>query len=383
MKRYDYIIAGCGAAGLQLALAMSEDSFFRNKRILLLDADSKQANDRTWCWWEKGSGRWDHLITKSWKRADFMSVTFEKTIDLGDYSYKMLRGTDFYAYAKEKLGQCSWIEWRRESVIEIAEQSACAFVVTNQASYEATAVFNSIADLKAEASASSYPWIHQHFVGWFIRTKQPVFDDSRFTMMDFRIAQHNNTRFMYVLPTSKNEALFEYTLFSGNLLSRSEYETGIREYLEMAGILEYEVVEQEAGIIPMTTHPFHQKNSQHVLHIGSAGGWTKASTGYTFYLAGKRVAQLCEHLKKGKSLRTFHAKTRFAFYDAVMLDLLVRRNEVGAAFFSSIYRYNPIDRVFRFLNEESRFTEELQIVRRSTPRKELIRSVGRAVFGEF
>jgi lycopene beta-cyclase len=207
-----------------------------------------------------------------------------------------------------------------------------------------------------------------------------MFDDSRFTMMDFRIAQHDNTRFMYVLPTSKNEALFEYTLFSGNLLSRSEYETGIREYLEMAGILEYEIVEQEAGIIPMTTHPFHQKNSQHVLHIGSAGGWTKASTGYTFYLAGTRVAQLCEHLKKGKSLRTFHAKTRFAFYDAVMLDLLVRRNEVGAAFFTSVYRHNPIDRVFRFLNEESSFIEELQIVRKSTPRKELIRSVGRTIF---
>ena len=40
MNRYDYIIAGCGAAGLQLALEMSEDTFFRNKRILLLDANS-------------------------------------------------------------------------------------------------------------------------------------------------------------------------------------------------------------------------------------------------------------------------------------------------------------------------------------------------------
>jgi len=73
MKRYDYIIAGCGAAGLQLALAMSEDSFFQNKRILMIDADDKRANDRTWCWWEQGSGRWDDIITKSWKRADFMS----------------------------------------------------------------------------------------------------------------------------------------------------------------------------------------------------------------------------------------------------------------------------------------------------------------------
>ena len=381
MNRYDYIISGCGAAGLQLALAMSEDSFFLNKRILLLDADDKHANDRTWCWWEKGKGRWDEIITKSWKHADFMSDTFEKTIDLGDYSYKMLRSSDFYAYTSEKLRVCENIEWRIETVIEIKEQSDCAVVVTTGGSYQSTAVFNSIVDLKAEAAASIHPWIHQHFVGWFIRTQEPRFDDSSFTMMDFRIAQHNNTRFMYVLPTSKHEALFEYTLFSGNLLARSEYEDGIRDYLNQAGIREYEIVEQEAGVIPMTTHPFHRKNTEHILHIGSAGGWTKASTGYTFYLSGKLAMRLCAHLKKGASLTSFHRKTRFAFYDSVLLDLLSRRNDIGSAFFTSVYRHNPIDRVFRFLNEESSLLDELRIIRRSVPRKELIRSAGLAVFG--
>jgi lycopene beta-cyclase len=281
MRRYDYIIAGCGAAGLQLALAMSEDSFFQNKRILLLDSNEKNDNDRTWCWWEKGAGKWDSLITKSWSRADFMSDTFQQTLDLGTYQYKMLRSADFYAFMKSRLSVLPMIEWRTESVLEIKEHNNHATVVTDGDSYEASVVFNSIADLKEEAKNALHPWIHQHFVGWFIRTKEPVFDESRFTMMDFRIAQHDNTRFMYVLPTSKHEALFEYTLFSGNLLARSEYEEGIRDYLSQAGIREYEIVEQEAGIIPMTTHPFHRKNTAHVLHIGSAGGWTKASTGYT------------------------------------------------------------------------------------------------------
>jgi lycopene beta-cyclase len=383
MNRYDYIIAGCGAAGLQLALAMSEDSFFQNKRILMIDADDKRANDRTWCWWERGSGRWDDIITKSWKRADFMSDTFEKTINLGDYTYKMLRSADFYSYLKLKLSECAMIEWRIESVLDIQEQGDRAAVITKDARYEASCVFNSIVDLKAEAALSNHPWIHQHFVGWFIRTKEPVFDESRFTMMDFRILQHDNTRFMYVLPTSKHEALFEYTLFSGNLLARCEYEEGIRDYLNQAGIREYEIVEQEAGIIPMTTHPFHRKNTAHVLHIGSAGGWTKASTGYTFYLSGKLATRLCDHLKKGASLTSFHRKTRFAFYDAVVLDVLQRRNDVGAAFFTSVYQHNPIELVFRFLNEESSLTEELQIILKSTPRKELIRGVGRSVFGLF
>ena len=379
MNRYDYIIAGCGAAGLQLVLEMSEDTFFRNKRILLLDANVKRDNDRTWCWWELGSGRWDDIITKSWKRADFMSDTFEKTIDLGDYSYKMLRSADFYAHASEKLRGCENIEWRTETVIEIKDQSDGAVVVTTEGSYQSMAVFNSIVDLKAEAAASTHPWIHQHFVGWFIRTKEPKFDDSCFTMMDFRITQHDSTRFMYVLPTSKHEALFECTLFSGNLLARSEYEEGIRDYLTQAGIREYEIVEREAGIIPMTTHPFHSKNTAHILHIGSAGGWTKASTGYTFYLSGKLATRLCAHLKKGIPLTSFHRNSRFAFYDAVVLDVLQRRNDVGAAFFTSVYKHNPIERVFRFLNEESSIGEELQIVRHASPRNELMRSAGRAL----
>jgi lycopene beta-cyclase len=66
-----------------------------------------------------------------------------------------------------------------------------------------------------------------------------------------------------------------------------------------------------------------------------------------------------------------------------LLDVLYRRNDVGAAFFTSVYKHNPIERVFRFLNEESSLTEELQIVLHSAPRKELIRSVGRSVFGLF
>ncbi len=376
MNRYDYIIAGCGAAGLQLAFAMSEDPHFRGKHILLLDAEEKKLNDRTWCWWEKGSGKWDHIITKSWNSADFMSNTLEKTIDLGEYNYKMLRSSDFYAFVKNKLSVLPMFEWRTGKVLEVLESDGCAAVVTSNGRYEASAVFNSIVDLKSEAKQSNHPWIHQHFVGWFIRTEKPVFDDSRFTMMDFRVEQKGNTRFMYVLPTSPTEALFEYTLFSADLLSHEEYEQGIRDYLQYAGIKSYEIVEKEAGVIPMTTHPFHRKNTPHVLHIGSAGGWTKASTGYTFYLSGVHSRRVCEFLREGKPLTSFHSRSRFGFYDAVVLDMLQRRNDVGAEFFTSVYRRNPIDRVLRFLNEESTLADEIKVILKAYPRRELMKSVG-------
>ena len=50
--------------------------------------------------------------------------------------------------------------------------------------------------------------------------------------MDFSVAQKGNTRFMYVLPTSENEALLEYTLFSKDLLLKEEYEVEIQHYIQ-------------------------------------------------------------------------------------------------------------------------------------------------------
>jgi lycopene beta-cyclase len=304
-----------------------------------------------------------------------MSSTFEKTIDLGEYNYKMLRSSDLYAYVKNRLSVLPMFEWRTETVLEILERNDHAEVVTPQARYQASSVFNSIIDLKSEANQSDHPWIHQHFVGWFVRTEKPRFDDTRFTMMDFRVEQKGNTRFMYVLPTSANEALFEYTLFSSTILSKEAYEQGIRDYLANAGIDKYEIVETEAGVIPMTTHPFHRKNSAHVLHVGSAGGWTKPSTGYTFYLSGAYVKRLCGFLKGGKSMTAFHRRSRFAFYDAVVIDMLQRRNDVGSEFFTSVYRKQPVERVLRFLNEESQLSDEIKIILRASPRRELMRSV--------
>jgi len=57
MQKYDYIITGMGATGLMLAYQMTLDSFFDQKKILLIDKETKDQNDRTWCFWEKGNGK--------------------------------------------------------------------------------------------------------------------------------------------------------------------------------------------------------------------------------------------------------------------------------------------------------------------------------------
>lgn len=128
---------------------------------------------------------------------------------------------------------------------------------------------------------TKYPVLQQHFLGWKIRTDHPVFDKDKATYMDFSIQQKGNTRFMYVLPFSDNEALIEYTLFSKDLLQENEYKDALSTYIsEDLKIKEFEIVDTEYGSIPMTCYPFSKNNSRHIYHIGTAGGWAKPSTGY-------------------------------------------------------------------------------------------------------
>ena len=101
---------------------------------------------------------------------------------------------------------------------------------------------------------------------------------------------------MYVLPFSKTQALVEYTLFSAELLKDEEYEAAIKDYLLQLGVKDYKITEKEQGSIPMTAYPFWKHNSSNILHIGTSGGWTKASTGFTFKnLFGK--LNVCPFLK--------------------------------------------------------------------------------------
>jgi lycopene beta-cyclase len=383
MKRYDYILVGAGAAGMQLLAAFCRDPFFSNHSILVIDADSKTANDRTWCWWERGEGMWGELVEKRW---DKVSVVSGRAMQFGveDYPYNMLHSAKFYAAVKGMTQAHGGIDWAQERYVKHREEQGYVEVITENNRYEGTYLFTSIADLKSAIQSTQHPYLHQHFIGWFVKTEHPVFEADSALMMDFSVEQRGNTRFMYVLPTSPQEALVEYTLFSDTLLSEREYEQAISEYLEGLQAGAITIQRKEQGAIPMTTYPFWKHNTTRVLHIGIAGGWTRASTGYTFYNSTKESMRLVGALKSGLSdMRTFHASSRFHFYDFVVLDVLKRRNDVGSAFFGRIFETNPIHVVFDFLNGQSTLIQEVKIIARSRPRLQLVYSVLRYVWGRL
>ncbi|HAD12022.1 MAG TPA: lycopene cyclase, partial [Saprospirales bacterium] len=218
---YDYAIIGAGAAGLHLALAMQADPVFANKRILILDKDAKDQNDRTWCFWEKGDGLWDSIVLTSWSTGNFYGGGENIPLDISPYRYKILRGLDFYNHAKQTLSKHSGITWIQEEVLQVSK-GAPLQITTTKGQYEAEYVFDSRIPPEFYTDGQQYTRLLQHFKGWWIKTPDDFFDPERFTMMDYRLLYQNSTSFTYVLPLNRREALVEFTLFTRDLLQEAD-----------------------------------------------------------------------------------------------------------------------------------------------------------------
>ena len=121
MNEYDYIIIGAGASGLLLADAMLNDSFFDNKKILLLDKDAKNTNDRTWCFWEEGNGQFEAIVHKKWDAIHFQGDDVLKRTNISPYSYKMISSIDFYKYYLGRIKESSNITFVQEGMVDLNE----------------------------------------------------------------------------------------------------------------------------------------------------------------------------------------------------------------------------------------------------------------------
>jgi lycopene beta-cyclase len=381
IKHFNYIFTGTGLAALMTVYKMAVSGKFSDKSILLLDEDAKKTNNRTWCFWDREESLWNSIISKKWDSALFVNEDFKRDLVLKPYQYNQIRGLDFYNFVFETISKQSNITFLNEKVTDINELETHVFVGTEANRYTCDSLFNSIYNKGFALNQTKYPVLQQHFVGWFVKNESEIFHPEQATFMDFSVEQRGNTRFMYLLPISKTEALVEYTLFSENLLPVAEYENEIQIYLRNLGADQYEIAEKEQGSIPMTCYPFWKKNTKRVLNIGTAGGWTKASTGYTFKNSDKKSSALVQFLQNNLSpkMASFHKKSMFWFYDLLLLDILYRHNELGSAIFSSLFKKGNPALIFKFLDEETNLLEDFQVILKC-PKIPFIKALFRVLF---
>lgn len=361
-NHYDYIIIGNGLAGLQLALALSNDPFFKNKEIALIDPSTKVTNDKTWSFWDTENKKWDAITYQKWQKAKVITSKKSIALNLNPYTYKTIRALDFYNHAKAQLNLQDNIHFLIDSVVSVTENKT-VLVTTKTNSYTANHVFDSRITEDIKLKLKDYITINQHFKGWVIKTETDSFDLDTITMMDYRLKDGNQTTFNYVLPFSKREALVEFTYFTEQVVEEQVYDSYIKQYIkEYLKIEDYQIIETEMGQIPMTNFPFDNYNTKNITKIGTAGGWVKGSTGYSFKHTEKKVALIIKNLKANQTPSKDLFKSKYKFYDKIFLKVLKDENDKGEWIFEQFYAKNSIQTMFRFLDEDSTFKEELQVM---------------------
>jgi len=362
-EQYTYIIAGGGMSGLSLAYYLAE-SQLPYERILIIEQGSEAT--KTWCYWSNESHPFDAYAEHEWK--DLIIHSFDnKALDLhiDPFVYRKIESTTWTKAIHEKLKSNPKFEFVQATVESIQYEGKFAQVVTRQGKFEAKEkIFESISPYPCDLTDPKE--LKQHFVGLFIETNFTLFDASKATLFDFRIAFTNACEFMYVLPTSSRTALFEHTFFSSTLMDETEYLKQIKAYLlAYYGLSDddYVIKGREKGIIPMNYVEISQNLHQKIVKIGTAGGFVKASTGYSF----KRTQELLKNLVNELESNHLNAKvikqTRFkVLLDRIFIQVLVDQQVKGNSVFEKLFQKNSATRMLRFLDEKTNTWEDLRLM---------------------
>lgn len=378
-QQYDYIVTGGGAAGLSFVVQLL-DSPLRHSRVLVLDKAPKTANDRTWCFWEDAPGPFESIVYRRWQQLSVHTLARSHRFGIAPFTYKMIRGIDFYEYAHQRIAQAPQVTVHHAAVERIDSDEQGVTVTAGGQQYRASYCFNSIPRQPIDKTSTSY--VDQHFKGWVIQTPADCFVPDEAVLMDFRTPQLGEARFLYVLPIDARQALVELAIFSNELLPQSGYDDILRqyisEYIPAAG--DYQVAHEEFGIIPMTDFRFPRREGR-TLNIGTAGGDTKASTGYTFWNIQQHTAHIIHSLQhQGHPFVEIPAiRQRFRFYDSTLLHIIQHNHTPSDELFMALFTKNPPQRVLRFLNEMTHLPEELALMT-TVPIPPFLRSFLRALW---
>ena len=363
----DIVIAGAGASGLSLALMLGDKA--PHLSLLLLEPRAAHTNDRTFCFFRTTPHRFSALVSRSFREIEVRSEVREVRRMLRDHPYEELRASDFYAHTLEALAKHPNAKLERGvQVTSFEETGRDVAIQTTHGEVRARLFIDARGGvLQAKKSAHDVDWL-QHFVGQEVTTTQPIFTPGRATLMDYRVDQSKGPHFIYVLPTSRTEALVEDTYFSPTKLPRSIYEENIRAWLEARGAGEFTIGREEEGAIPMSSAPVSEAvpNATRIVAIGQRGGAAKPSSGYAFQFIQRQCEALSSHIEShgiGSPLMWLPPRSHITtIFDRVFLGYLRRNPQDGPSLFTGLFANTGGDTLARFMSEEGGIRDHLAVM---------------------
>ena len=113
----------------------------------------------------------------------------------------------------------------------------------------------------------------------------------------------------------------------------------------------------------MTDHPFPRQAGPRILNIGTRGGRVKPSSGYAFLRIQNDSAAVVRSLEKnGHPFSIPTPPKRYLLFDSILLNILLRKGELGQQIFTQLFRKTPIQRLFGFLDESADLLDNLRVI---------------------
>ena len=341
MKDFDYVIIGGGCAGLSLAYELEIHEKLKDKTLAIIEPRKEYKRDKTWSFWKVAPHNFEDCVKKNWENFSFNISGKTNYLECKNFPYQSVDSGLFYEKIMNKLKKNENIFFFK-NIEEINKQNSL--------------IFNSVPNIK-----KNHLNLWQHFCGVEIKTDNDIFDEKIFNLMDFDCEQRESVHFFYTLPYEKNRALVETTWLSKmNDNSQKDYENQINNYIKNnLKIKSYEITYKEEGAIPLF-YPLN-KNEKNKINIGTAGGMTRLSTGYTFLNIQEHSKYIRENIDNISNAKKFEIDRKYQFLDEIFLRVLEKNPEKMSDVFFRMFKTSP-KTVIKFLSNKSNFLEDLSII---------------------
>ena len=341
MKEFDYVIIGGGCAGLSLAYELEINNKLKEKTLAIIEPRKKYKRDKTWSFWKIFDHNFEDCVIKSWNNFTINTSENSNELRTEKFPYQSIDSGKFYKKINSKLASNTNISF---------------FKNLNERDSDSSVVFSSVFEGELDKSK-----LWQHFQGIEIETSKDIFDDEILNLMDFNCDQKDSVHFFYTLPFRKNKALIETTWLSDLKDQKlKDYDFQLEKYIKYnLGIKNYKIKFTEKGAIPLF-YPSIKKNGK-IINIGSAGGMTRLSTGYTFLNIQEHNKYILKNIDKIDKVEKYNLGKKYNFLDNIFLKVLKSNPEKMPNIFYKLFKCPP-NTVIKFLSNKSNILEDINII---------------------
>jgi len=353
---FDHIIIGGGCAGMQLAKALLSNQATSQASILIVEA-AEQPPAKSWCFWAEGTPPYAEIVEKSWSKVNITSGGKPGVEAIAPMNYHYISSQRFYAFHDELFAQFPNLVRVTDAVTSV-ETSGELVSVSGAGTYTGRHVYDS----RQNPSGGHSAGLMQHFFGLFVEADTACFQPDEATLMDFDIADSSGAGFCYILPFSATKALVEITFFTSASFNLSQYRGLTELYLKdkYPGV-SFAIEREEIGHIPLFI-PAKTEKTGATVDIGTRGGLTKPTTGYTFTRIFQHSAWLAHAATQPRQAADYQiSKPRFLFYDSLFISILLEKPHMLKPIITRLFNAAPYPIVLSFLDEKTTLWQEARL----------------------